>query len=400
MSAGRPAASSEPFPVGAAAAPRSARAVQIFMKILMAVLWMQTGGMETVVARLTRGLLRRGHDVRIVCTEEIGEIGQALIRDEVAVDFVPARGVVALVRPNALTAYFRSQAPDVVHVHSGVWLKAALAARAAGAARVVHTIHGLLDREPWYGPALMRLAAARTDAITAVSIPLAMYLRERVGIDEGRIVVVPNGIDTEAFHPGVHTRRLRDRLGWSDDVCVIGQVARFALVKNHRLLLEAFARIASRRNVALALVGDGPLRRETEIRAKELGIHERVGFLGEIEAQPAVYRDFDIFVSSSLAEGTSISLLEAMATGLPIAATNVGGSPDLLEHGRAGLLVPSEDVAAMTDGLLRLIDGEALREELGHAARLRAVASYSEERTLDRFEAVYSDGRVPARRLA
>src|SRR5262249_26087828 len=193
------------------------------------------------------------------------------------------------------------------------WLKAARAAALADVPRVVHTMHGLLDNEPCYAPRLKRWAAYYTHAIAAVSRPLRDYLVKQVEIDPRRVHVVPNGVDTDSFAPGRRSGSVRNAYGLGPKVVVIGHVGRFSPVKNHVLLVDAFARLVRHRSdVFLVLVGDGPLRPSIEARVAELGIGDRVGFFGQARDTRAVYRDFDIFVLSSLAEGTSMSVLEAM----------------------------------------------------------------------------------------
>jgi glycosyltransferase involved in cell wall biosynthesis len=206
-----------------------------------------------------------------------------------------------------------------------------------------------------------------------------------------------NGVDVRMFQPGPHSARVRGVLGTVPGEVVIGHVARFMPVKNHMLLVNAMARVARvRSNCRLALIGDGVLRPHVEHEVSRLGIQDRVAFLGHLTDLPAVYRDLDIAVLSSVSEATSISILEAMASGLPVVATAVGGTPELLAHGEAGLLVPSEDADALADALVRLVDSVGERRRLGQAARERAVALFSEDAMLDAYEELYSGAAAPA----
>ncbi len=365
------------------------------MNIVMVVPSMFAAGMEMVVARLSHGLQGRGHEIHIACLQELGGLGSSMAASGFPIEVVPTPGLWSNVVPTRLLAWIRRIQPDVVHVHSGVWLKGARAARQARVGRVIHTIHGLHDVEPWYGPALKRLAARDTDVIAAVSAPLANYLTGSVHLAAGKVVLVPNGIDTDSHRPGPHTGRIRDEAGWDPDSVVIGHVARFAPVKNHQLLLDAFAIAAeSRADLKLALVGDGRLRTQAEARASDLGILDRVAFTGQLDDLPSVYRDFDVFTLPSLAEGTSMSILEAMAAGLTIVATAVGGTPAVLDHGRAGILIPSNDPAALAAGLLQAAADPELRQTLGGVARARAVSLYSQELMLDRYEELYDGSNV------
>jgi sugar transferase (PEP-CTERM/EpsH1 system associated) len=361
------------------------------LRIEMTVPSMPIGGMETVVARLARALTARGHDVGITCIETLGAFGEVLRREGLRITVVRLPGTRTILFPAALTRWFRELRPDVVHTHSGAWLKCARAAAHAGVPRILHTAHGLLDREPWHGPPLMRWAALYTKAIAAVSRPLHDYLRQRARIPAGRLHVVPNGIDTSAFQPGAWSGAVRARFRLSDDRVLVGHVGRFTAVKNQALLLEAFALLCRKHPAAfLVLVGDGALRLDLERSVAQLGISDRVGFFGSAHELAPIYRDFDVFVLSSLAEGTSMSILEAMATGLCVVATAVGGNPDLLDAGNAGCLVPSSDARALADTLGLLLANPERRLNLGRAARNRAVSTYSHDAVIDRYEALYS----------
>lgn len=349
---------------------------------------MPPAGMEMVIARLAHKLVARGHEVGITCTEYVGDLGEALADRGFEIGLAPLPGMRTILFPHELERRLRERRPDVVHVHSGVWLKAARAAARAGVPRVIHTIHGLLDREPWHGPLLMRWAARYTDAIAAVSRPLVVYLRDVVHVPNGKVIYLPNGIDTSVFSPAKGDGRLRRHFRLSDDRFIIGHVGRFAPVKNHALLIEAFARLHARRPASfLVLIGDGDLRPEIEARIAGLGLRDHVGLYGLADDPGPLYRDLDLFVLPSLAEGTSMSLLEAMATGLPVVATRVGGNPDLVAD--TGILVPSGDASALADAMERVIDRPEEGRALGAAARDRIQAGYDEDGVVDRYESLY-----------
>jgi len=349
------------------------------------------GGMEVVVARLTNGLSRRGHRVGVTCLEQEGPLADELRAGGHHVSLVPAPRLRAILRPTSLEAWLRVREPDVVHVHSGAWLKAARAARMAGVPHVVHTIHGLLDREPWYGPALKRWAARYTDRVVAVSKPLADYLIGSVRLPARMVTVIPNGIDVKTFRPAPPARSLRAALGLDDAALLVGTVGRLTAVKNHADLLSAFALIErSIPNASLVIVGDGPLRASLERQVVDLGLEGRVRFLGAARDLASTYRELDLFVLSSMAEGTSMSLLEAMASGVCTLATAVGGTPDVLGSGGFGLLVPPRDPTALARAMHRLLRDPKLRSRLAAAARQRVEEGYNEVTMLDRYEQEYA----------
>ena len=361
------------------------------MKIEMVVPALAAAGMETVVARLTHGFSSRGHDVGVTCIQGLGPIADDLVQAGHRVTLVPTPGLHTLVFPLRLRDWFLERKPDVIHIHSGAWLKAANAARAARVSRILFTMHGIDGTLPWYDRLLDRIAASRTEVVVAVTPALVPYLTESAKVPPRRLHVVMNGIDVRTFQPGPRSARVRSVLGTSPSEVIIGHVARFMPVKNHMLLVNAMARVARMRsNCRLALIGDGVLRPQVEREVAQLGIEDRVAFLGHLTDLPGVYRDLDIAVLSSVSEATSISILEAMASGVPVVATAVGGTPELLAYGQAGLLVPSEDADALAEALVRLVDSVDERRRLGQLARERAVALFSEDAMLDAYEELYS----------
>lgn len=357
-----------------------------------------TAGMEMVVATLARALARRGHEVGITCTQEIGAIGEQLRAEGFPVALVPAPGIFTNVWPRALAHSFAKRRPDIVHVHSGVWLKAARAARMAGKIPVVHTVHGLLDVEPWHEGIIKRAAARRSAAIVTVSEALRADLVTRVGIRTPAPEVILNGIDTQRFAPGPRTMVLRGAMQVDGATPVLGHVGRFSPVKNHRLLLEAFARVVATHPTArLALIGDGELRGALESQVSSLGIRDHVYFAGEQRAVAPLVADLDVFVLCSISEGTSISLLEALASGTPCVATAVGGNLAVLDRGNAGVLVPSNDVAALAEALDALLASPDARRDLAQRGRAHALAAYSEEAMTRAYEHVYDRALAAAR---
>jgi glycosyltransferase involved in cell wall biosynthesis len=356
------------------------------------------GGQEVIVLRLSLALRKAGFIVGVTCTELEGPLADRMRDEGFDVALVPAPGLRTNLRASALIRRFVELRPDVVHVHSGVWLKAARAARMAGVPRVVHTIHGLLDHEPWHSAMFKRFAARHTDMIVAVSEPLGHHLVDDVGVVAAKVQVILYGVDTTHFQPGGDRTALRERLGLAQDGPVIGHVARLAAIKNQTLLLDAFANVLRERpSAALVIVGDGDERLRLESRIAELGIGGAERLVGEVDDAAPIYRDFDVFALTSNNEGTSMSLLEAMASGVAVVATSVGGSPALLNHGDCGVLVPPGDIDALTGALLALVDDDVRRERLGGAGRLHVQQAYSADAMCRRYVEVYGFASAPTR---
>jgi glycosyltransferase involved in cell wall biosynthesis len=202
--------------------------------------------------------------------------------------------------------------------------------------------------------------------------------------------VLINGIDTERYHPATAPGSLRARLGLTAGEPLVGIVARLVPLKSHALLLAAFEQVAQYvPDAHLAIIGDGPLREDLIARVAAMTAGPRVHLLGALHDLDRAYPDLDVFVLPSTTEGTSMSILEAMASGACVVATAVGGTPDLLDHGGAGLLVPSGDADALAAALRTALTDHARRASLAAIARQRVVDHFSLATMLDRYERLY-----------
>jgi glycosyltransferase involved in cell wall biosynthesis len=356
------------------------------IEMVLPALW--TAGMEVMVASLSRKLAGRGHEVGITCIIEKGELAGAVEAAGIRVTESGATGVANTVWLPRLTSHLRAIAPDVVHAHSGAWFKSALAARRAGVPRLVYTAHGFVSREPPIETVLNRIAVQFTDTVVSVSDNLAGVMKDR-GLAGRRHAVIANGIDLYAFAPSATGRDLRDRLGISPGTLLVGTVARLEPIKNQSMLIQGIAQARGGGvDCDVVLIGEGSLRAELEAEALRLGIAEHVHFWG-LEANVApLYGELDIFTLTSDAEGTSISLLEAMASSICPVATHVGGNP--VAVGDAGILVGARRPDELATAIRSLADDPERRKALGRAARERVERLYSDEAMLDRYEEVYA----------
>lgn len=346
-------------------------------------------GMEMVVTRLALRLSERGHRVGITCLEEIGELAALLEGSAVDVALVRAPGLLSNLSAPSLERHLRQRAPTVVHTHSGGWLKGVRAARASGARRTVHTVHGLFHPEPWYGPLIMNRAARYTDVVVAVSQPIADYLRRVAPRTHSKVQVIENGVDTDRFAPAPRS----SGRGAHRDHVRIGHVARLEPVKNQRLLLRAFRLVMNEfPRTTLRVAGTGSLRAELEALATELELGDGLRFDGAVSDVASWLRDIDILALTSDAEGTPMCILEAMASRVAVVSTAVGGIPAVLDHGSAGRLVSPGSVPAMAAALSELIADERTRSLLAEEGMRRARSLYSEERMAARYEEIYGAG--------
>jgi glycosyltransferase involved in cell wall biosynthesis len=219
------------------------------------------------------------------------------------------------------------------------------------------------------------------------------------GFAGARIETIENGIEADQYGPPEHKSFAKKKVGLDDGRRYVIHVARHHPVKDQATLIRAFALVASSKaDVDLLLVGDGSLRSELENLAIELRIVNRVKFLGIRTNIPELMRAADVFALTSLSEAASLTLLEAMGSGLPVVATAVGGNPEIVRHEREGLLFARGDPAGCAAALRRLLGDEVLARRLGDAGRARVQESYQLSRTVERYFQLYCRlaGRTPA----
>jgi glycosyltransferase involved in cell wall biosynthesis len=239
---------------------------------------------------------------------------------------------------------------------------------------------------------ICRFLARFSDLSLAVSQGVKDYLVSEIGLDPDKIRVVPNGVDIaaiDAARPGPEVRR---ELGLPQEAPVIGLVGRLDhWGKGHKELFDAVASLKERYPIRALIVGGG--RREDEIKqlAADLGLAEQVHFLGSRRDVPDLLRAMDIFVLPSYSEGVSLALLEAMAAGLPVIASVVGGLPEVVRHGENGLLIPPRDVDALAAALERLLADPEYAQHLGETARREAREKFSLERLGREVNEIYGE---------
>jgi glycosyltransferase involved in cell wall biosynthesis len=263
---------------------------------------------------------------------------------------------------------------------------------------VVHSEHGRdilpVITEPLRRRVFRRLSYRLADRVFAVSRQLKNEYESALKISPNLFGLIYNGVDTRLFSPDAQKRREeRATLGISEDTVVIGCVARLEPVKDHMTLLRA-ATIAldAGHDMRIVLVGEGPERPalEYEIKMKP-ALRDRVIFTGRSFDVARRLCGFDIFVLPSLFEGISNTLLEAMATGLPVVATRVGGNPEIFEDNKSGLMFYPRDIQGLADHLTRLASCCDLRKRLGAEARKHVEQCFSLEQMLKNYSDMYSE---------
>ncbi len=256
--------------------------------------------------------------------------------------------------------------------------------------KVVHTFHGIYLEQ--YGRTIRRfycriehLLKKWTDWFICVSESERVEAMRLGFACQERTSVIYNAVDVELLST-VETNRNKylEEFGFSDQVCIIGCVARLEKMKGHRYLISAFADLLnSNPECRLLLIGDGPERRQIEEQIRTLGVEEYVTLTGIRHDVPQLLKIFDIFVSASLKEGMPYTLVEALAAGVTVVATDVIGNRDIIHDGENGILVQSEDINSIEDALRKLIEEPELCDRLRMTgqedARIRFSLDYSQE---------------------
>jgi len=355
------------------------------------------GGLENGVVNLINRLPAERFRHAVIALTEVGDFRRRVQRDDVqfhALHKPPGQGL--RVAPK-LARLLREIAPAVVHTRNLGALEMTLPAAWAGVPVRLHGEHGWDSHDPDGRSRRYRLVRRVyrpfVHRYVALSRELQRYLVDAVGVPAQRVELICNGVDTARFQPATAGRASIAGAPFdAADLWLVGTVGRLQVIKDQVLLARAFVRAlelapAARARLRLVIAGDGPLRAPIEQVLRDAGVASLAWLAGERDDVPALLRGLDAFVLPSRAEGISNTILEAMASGLPIVATDVGGNRDLLEPGLTGTLVPSGDVDALARALLDDVNDPAAARQRGRNARAAAQRRFS----LDGMVAAYGD---------
>lgn len=357
---------------------------------------MEVGGTELNAVRTAERLDRSRFDLAVVSLRETGPLLSRYGAAGIPVHRFPIErlaGRRTLRQGVRLASFLRRMQADVFHAHDiysnifGVpW------ARAAGVPAIIASRRWWHGGEPRRGHQLAnRLAYRFAHAVLTNAPSVARMVQDSDGVDESRIAVVPNFLDDRSFEVMEDSvrRRLLEELGVPAGARVVGSVANLRPVKDHATLLRAMAVMTDHDDVHVVLVGDGPCRSELERLAGELSIDSRVHFAGHRPNDPNLHGLFNISVLNSLSEASSNSILEAMAAGRPMIATQVGGSGDAVVDGKTGILVFPASPEALAVAIQSLLDDPPAARRMGEEGRRRARDCFTSLEALTRLERLY-----------
>jgi len=351
---------------------------------------LHVGGLETLLVQLARHVDRARFDLRFIALAGGGSAGKAI--ETLGFEMTTLREPEGL-RPRlpfALASLLRQWNADLLHTHNTKpLLYGVLAARGVRAA-VVHTRHGQRHGAGRRQTALFNLAARQADRIVSVSHDSSRLALEQ-GAPAAKLCVIRNGTDIKRF---AFTG------GRADGPAVT--VARLSAEKDIESLLRAAAMVAAEDNAfRLDIAGDGPRRAPLEALSRELGVSQRVRFLGQVDDVPRLLAAASLFVLPSLTEGIALTLLEAMACGLPTVATRVGGNPEVVADTQSGLLVPPQSPAQLAQAILQLRRNPQRARQMGEAGRRRVETVFDVRSMVGQYQDLYFEvlsrrGRIRA----
>lgn len=355
---------------------------------------LDVGGLETLLVECINRMPAERYRHALVCLTGYTDFAQRIT--------VPGVELIALHKPpgNSLAVHgqfwkvLKRLRPTILHTYNLSAFEYGATAALAGVPVRIHAEHGRDAADPHgLNPKhnlLRRLLAPLIDRIVPVSHDLDRWLHEVVRIAPAKTLMINNGVDTSRFHQAPATTASP----WPGDAIVVGTVARIQDIKNHRGLVEAFIALRALRpdlapRLRLSIVGDGPLMGQLQTQVAAAGLADLVWLPGARNDIADLLHSFTIFALPSLAEGTPVSLLEAMACALPVVASNVGGIPEALHDGVHGTLVAVGDTAALAAALAAYAGAPALAAGHGAAARARIEQHYSMTAMLGAYVALY-----------
>lgn len=355
------------------------------------------GGLQTLMSECIDRMPARHYRHAVIClTGQPVEAGR-IRRTDVTFHLLnkpPGNGIATHLK---LWRLLRRLRPTVLHTYNIGTLEYQATALLAGVPVRVHAEHGRdsveIDGRHRNYNLLRRWLAPAIDAYVPVSADLADWLRDTVGVPAHKLAAVPNGVDTLRYAPATGGTAAATVPTW------IGTVGRADRIKHHAGLLDAFGLLmerfpAPRHDLRLAIVGDGPLLPALRERVAREAWADRVWLPGARADIADVMRGFSVFVLPSLSEATPVTVLEAMATALPVVASRVGGVPQLVLEGETGFLVPPADAAALAAALAAYVDDPALRARHGAAGRVHVQAHYSVDAMVAGYANLYGRLRL------
>jgi L-malate glycosyltransferase len=363
------------------------------LKVLHIVFSLDTGGLESMVVNLCNNLDVDRFQPSICVLRGGGALESRVDKSRVDLFEIKRLWRYDPTLPFRIAKEIYRRNFDIVHTHSwGTLIEGISGALMVNTPMLFHNEHGVLEARSRNIP-LQRWFWSKTDMVISVADALAEKMTKLIGFPRQQIHVIPNGVDTQRFQPRENGNlKPQMQFGSHPNKILFGIVARLVPVKNHLGLFHAFAQLRAQSiDADLIVAGDGELRDTLFQAAVDLHLTEHIHFLGDIANVTELLQTLDVFVLNSISEGMPITMLEAMACGLPVISTAVGSTPQLVRDGQNGILVKSEDINALATAMITLANNEPLRHKMGTYSRSCAEASFSLTQMVKGYADLYTE---------
>ncbi len=371
------------------------------IKVVHIVEDLKVGGQEHVIASIVRGLDPKVFDVRVWCTQAGGQVADDLRRDGFPVEVLGLQGIRNLFHVAELRRKMQQVQVDVVHTHAwGGGLIGRFAARSAKVPVVFGHVHGIYNYVSRLHLKIDATLVKWSTGSICCSQAARHFMLSHESVPPEKLVVVYNGIDLSPFKPLAAGERaeLRAKARVKPGDIVIGSVGHLETHKGHEFLVQAFRRVLETQpHARLLLVGDGRKRARLEALANELGVMHRTTFAGVRRDVPLLLALMDLFVLPSLNEALGLALIEAMASGVPVVASDVGGIPEVVKHRQTGLLAEPGSASALADAILEMISAPASAQRMRQTA-LQDCQRFSVETMVETIAELYTTSLDKAKR--
>lgn len=361
------------------------------LKVMRVITYLPMGGVERRMIATLSGLDKERFEPLVVCTKERGDLAGQMEAAGIPVHLCRLSSRLGPWGLGRLARLMKRERVDIVHTHMYASnVSGTLAAAWAGVPVIIGHIHNVDTWETGRQLFMDRLVSRWQDRIICVSNQVRDNYAGITGINSGKIRTIYNGVEVEKFQGPFDREAKRKELGLEPQDKAVGLVARMVPQKAPEdLLLAAPAIVKAIPRMKFLFIGDGDLEASLKQKARELGLESAVKVLGRRNDIPELLAALDLSVLTSLKEGFSNTVIESMAAGLPMVATDVGGNAEAVAHGRSGFIVPPKDINAIADAIIKVLKDDNLAKSMGQEARRRAVELFSLQKMIKDVEELY-----------
>ena len=354
---------------------------------------LETGGLENGLVNQINNIDTERYKISVCCLNSSGAMEKRIKNKQTKIIVIGEKPGKAYTLPFKIVAILKKEKVDIVYTHncySGIY--GGIAARMLFKP-LIHGEHGF-DYDENSGNIANtkkeRFICRIANQITCVSVSLKKIVCENLRVKPSKVIIIPNGVDFERFSNIKNSATIKKDLKIDTDSIVIGSVGRLHHQKNYELLIRSFANLKELYNISMVLVGDGPERKRLHNLASELGVSNRIKFVGERDDIPFLLNLMDIFVLPSFLEGMSNTILEAMCAGCPVVASDVGGNPYIIANEKLGFLFKNNSQIDLSEKMKKLIDDRTLRLHIGLNSKKHVETHYSIDKMIMQYENLYS----------